>query len=455
MTVRAMWLALEEKLQAQLKRTDLCRRIGRLTAIHGMVLEAVGLDARLGELVDILPARGSRAVTAEVVGLRSDHTLLMPHASVDGLCLASQVIARGRSFCVPAGQELLGRILDATCQPLDDQPLPAGLAKLPRFVEPINPMHRAPINTPLVTGVKAVDLFTPLGRGQRIGIFAGSGVGKSTLLGMMSQHTQADVIVIALIGERGREVGDFIRDSLGPQGLAKSVVIAAAAEQPAVLRRQAAYTATSIAEWFRARGKHVLLIMDSITRFALAQREIGLSTGEPMGSRGYPPSVFALLPPLMERAGNLEGQGSITGVYTVLVEGDDMNEPIADHMRAILDGHIVLDRDIAARGQWPAIDVLNSISRLASVLRTPQQKEALERVRSALGVYRQSADLIELGAYEKGTHALLDRMIELKPEIDHLLQQSPGETPDISNAWRVLQQVAKQLSKGSGHAGKA
>ncbi len=414
-------------------------------------MEATGLDVRLGELVDITPARGGEAVIAEVVGLRSDHILLMPYGPVEGLCLASEVVARGETYTVAVGEQLLGRVLDATCQPLDDLPLPEGLIRKPRFVAPINPLHRAPINKPLVTGVKAVDVFIPLGRGQRIGIFAGSGVGKSTLLSMMSQYADADVIVIALIGERGREVGDFIRDSLGLEGLKKAVVIAAAAEQSAVLRRQAAYTATTIAEEFRAQGRHVLLIMDSITRLALAQREIGLSTGEPMGSRGYPPSVFALLPPLMERAGALAGQGSITGVYTVLVEGDDMNEPVADHMRAILDGHIVLSRQVAARGHYPAIDVLQSISRLAGVLRTPEQRQLVERLRSALGIYHNSEDLIELGAYERGSHPVLDKMIELKPEVDVLLRQSPDEHVAAEKAWQAVSQLAQKLNQVIGH----
>ncbi len=447
-----MWRTFEQQALERLARSTPCQRRGRLTAIKGMVLEAAGLEVRLGELVDIYPPHDGTTLPAEVVGLHGQHALLMPYGPVDGLSLASEVIARGEAYSVPVGEALLGRVLDATCQPLDDLPLPDDLEYLPRLVAPINPLHRAPIDKPLVTGVKAVDLFMPLGRGQRIGIFAGSGVGKSTLLGMMSQHTEADVIIIALIGERGREVGDFIRDSLGPDGLKKAVVIAAAAEQPAVLRRQAAYTATTIAEWFRARGKHVLLIMDSVTRFALAQREIGLSTGEPMGSRGYPPSVLALLPPLMERAGNLKGQGSITGVYTVLVEGDDMNEPVADHMRAILDGHIVLSRDIAARGHWPAIDVLNSISRLAGALRSTEQKQAVERVRNALGLYSGSEDLIELGAYEKGSQPLLDLMIEVKPEVDTLLQQSAQEHCPAADAWKTLQRLAQRLNRSAPHA---
>lgn len=446
-----MWAKFEANALNRLAHSNLCRRVGRLTAIQGLVLEATGLDVRLGELVDVIPAHGGESVVAEVVGLRSEQVLLMPYGAVEGLSLASEVVARGEAFTVPVGAALLGRVIDATGKPLDDLPPAKGLIPTSRFVAPINPLRRAPIDKPLVTGVKAVDVFIPLGRGQRIGIFAGSGVGKSTLLGMMSKYAEADVIVIALIGERGREVGDFIRESLGPDGLKKAVVVAAAAEQPAVLRRQAAYTATTIAEWFRAQGKHVLLIMDSITRFALAQREIGLSTGEPMGSRGYPPSVFALLPPLMERAGAITGQGSITGVYTVLVEGDDMNEPVADHMRAILDGHIVLDRAIGARGQWPAIDVLHSISRLAGNLRSNEQKDAVERLRGALGTYQNSADLIELGAYEKGAHPLLDKMIELKPEFDSFFKQAPREHHPIASSWQTIQRLALRL-KGDGHA---
>jgi flagellum-specific ATP synthase len=445
-----MWAKREAAMLATIAQANFCRRIGRLTSIQGMVLEAVGLDVRLGELVDIAPARGGEAVVAEVVGLRNEHALLMPYGSVEGLCLASEVVGRNQAFTIPVGDALLGRVIDAVCRPLDDLEEPRNMALKPRFAAPINPLYRKPINETLVTGVKAVDAFIPLGRGQRIGIFAGSGVGKSTLLGMMSKYAEADVIVIALIGERGREVGDFIRESLGSEGLKKAVVVAAAAEQPAILRRQAAYTATAIAEWFRAQGKHVLLIMDSITRFALAQREIGLSTGEPMGSRGYPPSVFALLPPLMERAGALLDKGSITGVYTVLVEGDDMNEPVADHMRAILDGHIVLNRSIGARGQWPAIDILHSISRLAGSLRSVEQKVAIENILAALGTYQGSADLIELGAYEKGSQPLLDKMITLKPDLDAFLRQSPGEHHPVEQSWKVISQLAKHL-KGDAH----
>lgn len=447
-----MWQAIESELTQRVQRVRLCRRLGRLTAIQGLILEATGLDVRLGELVDIVPARGGDSVVAEVVGLRSDYVLLMPHGPVEGLCLDSEVIARGVALEVPVGDELLGRVLDASCRPLDDKPLSQALPRRPRTTAPINPLHRVPIQQVMATGVKAVDVFTPLGRGQRIGIFAGSGVGKSTLLGMLAKHADADVIVIALIGERGREVGDFIRDSLGPQGLKRVVVIAAAAEQPAVLRRQAAYTATVIAEDFRQRGRHVLLIMDSITRFALAQREIGLATGEAMGSRGYPPSVFALLPPLLERTGALNGQGSITGIYTVLVEGDDMNEPVSDHMRAILDGHIVLSRHVASRGHFPAIDVLHSISRLAGVLHSSDQASQAAQVSSALAAYTDKEDLITLGIYERGVNALLDKTIELKPEIDRFLRQTPLEHVRVDESWQRLKTIATKLAGAVQHA---
>lgn len=444
-----MWATIESDILSNVAAATLCRRIGRLTSIQGMLLEASGLDVGLGELVSVQPPRQRPALTAEVVGLRGDYALLMPYAPVEGLCLSSEVIATGESATVAVGEALLGRVLDPLCQPLDEKPLPEGLFRVARTARPINPLRRSPIHSTLVTGVKAVDLFIPLGRGQRIGIFAGSGVGKSTLLGMMSKHAEADVTVIALIGERGREVGDFIRESLGPEGLKKAVLIVAAAEQPAVLRRQAAYTATSIAEWFRAQGKHVLLIMDSITRFALAQREIGLATGEPMGSRGYPPSVFSLLPPLMERAGALEDQGSVTGVYTVLVEGDDMNEPVADNMRAILDGHIVLSRELAAKAHWPAIDVLHSISRLASALRSAEQKELINQVVSAYSAYQQSSDLIELGAYEQGSNPVLDRMILMKPELDALLTQPPSQHVVAEKAWKLLKDFTSKFQEPS------
>ncbi|MCD6069503.1 MAG: putative flagellum-specific synthase [Microvirga sp.] len=439
---------LEQRALGLLSDAALVKRAGRLTAIQGMVLEAAGVDVQIGEIVEVIPARGGEAIAAEVVGLRAERTLLMPYGPIEGLCLASAVIPSGQRWSVAVGPELLGRVIDATGNPLEGAPFPSGMAQVKRAVQPINPLARRAIDRVMETGVKAVDIFTPIGRGQRVGIFAGSGVGKSTLLGMISKRASADVIVIALIGERGREVGEFLRESLGAEGREHAVVVAASSDQPAVLRRQAAYTAGCIAEWFRDQGKDVLLIMDSVTRFALAQREIALAIGEPMGSRGYPPSCFALLPPLLERAGNIEGKGSITGVYTVLVEGDDINEPVADHMRAILDGHIVLDRKLASRGHYPPIDVLGSISRLADKLWKPAQRTVVERVKATMATYQDQKDLIDLGAYEKGSNPVLDRAIELKPEFDALLRQRSDEQCQLQLAWQQAQRLAERAPGG-------
>jgi flagellum-specific ATP synthase len=439
---------LEQKITASLAAARLTQRRGRLVALQGILAEAVGLDVRLGELVHILPAHHGTPVAAEVVGLREDRAQLMPYGPMEGLCLNSEVAATGRTWSVPVGQALLGRVVDATCKPLDDGPaLPADMQTAGRYAAAINPMRRAAIDTALATGVKAVDLCTPIGKGQRVGIFAGSGVGKSTLLGMVSRQTAADVVVIALIGERGREVGDFIRENLGEARRSNTVVVAASADQPAVLRRQAAYTATCIAEWFRDQGKDVLLVMDSVTRFALAQKEIGLATGEPIGSRGYPSSCFALLPPLLERAGRLAGKGSITGIYTVLVEGDDMNEPVADHMRAILDGHIVLTRKLAEKNHYPAIDVLKSISRLSGNLWSPEQKKQVAAIRNALSMYEDHADFIELGAYQKGANPALDRIIALRPGIAELLTQAPEALYEPGKLQSQVQALAARLAE--------
>lgn len=438
---------LEGVIAQNLARTRLSRRSGRLVAIQGVLAEATGFDAKLGELVHIKPAHGA-VIPAEVVGLREDRVQLMPYGSLEGLSLASDVEATGLAWSVPVGRELLGRVLDPAGKPLDDGPaLPAGMATSRRHAPAINPLHRATIDKPLHTGVKAVDWFTPLGQGQRIGIFAGSGVGKSTLLGMISRQTSADIVVVALIGERGREVGDFINENLSAERRARTVIVAASADQPAVLRRQAAYSATCIAEWFRDQGSHVLLIMDSVTRFALAQREIGLATGEPVGSRGYPASCFSLLPPLLERAGNISGKGSITGIYTVLVEGDDMNEPVADHMRAILDGHVVLSRKLAEKNHYPAIDVLKSISRLSGSLSRPEQAKQVATIRHALSVHQDHADFIELGAYQKGSNPALDRIIALRPAIDAFLTQSPGELSETGKAQTLVLALVKRLEE--------
>ncbi len=419
---------------------------GRLTSIHGMVVEASGCDVHLGELVEIQHLGNSEKIIAEVVGLRENKILLMPYRQAAGLSLSSQVLPLGKSLKIALGYELLGRVINPLGEVLDDLTPPSCSENSGFHTEPINPLHRAPIDEVLETGVRAIDCFCPLGRGQRIGILAGSGVGKSTLLGMMARHTNADINVIALIGERGREVGDFIRQNLGEEGLKNSVVIVAGAEQPAVMRRQAAYTATAIAEWFRAKNNNVLLVMDSITRFAFAQREIGLATGEPIGSRGYPASVFALLPPLLERGGKLTGQGSITSVYTVLVEGDDMNEPVTDHLRSILDGHIVLSRELAELNHYPAIDVQKSLSRLSNSLLDQQQQVACSSLRTALAIYDGSKDLVDLGAYEAGQNKALDRVIRYKKDLDHFLQQSPSELSSLQDTWKLAQQLKRKVA---------
>ncbi len=431
-----------------LQSLSIGRQTGRLTAIHGGVLEASGCDVHQGELVEIIQAKGGDArVKAEVVGLRDERILLMPFSNPQGLCLNSTVVPLGRSLNVPVGEGLLGRVIDPMGAPLDELGELEYESQESSFSEPINPLARSQIKTVLETGVKAIDVFCSLGVGQRIGIMAGSGVGKSTLLGMMASHTDADVIVIALIGERGREVGDFIRENLGEDGLKRAVVVVAAAEQPAVLRRQAAFSATTIAESFRRKDKNVLLIMDSITRFAMAQREIGLSTGEPIGARGYPSSVFAQLPPLLERGGAIKNQGAITSVYTVLVEGDDLNDPVADHMRSILDGHVVLSRDLAARGHYPAIDVQNSISRLANAILPEEKKAVAIALRSAISLYASSQDLIELGAYEPGRNAELDTVISMKPEMDGLVTQKPNAASSLKQSWLAAEALSKSLVK--------
>ena len=428
------------------RAVDLGVKTGRLTAIHGGVLEAAGCDVQQGELVEIRQAKGLSKIQAEVVGLRDEKILLMPFSDVKGLCLNSEVVPLNKMLDVPVGYELLGRVVNPLCIPLDDLGTLDPVESLSSYASPINPLQRKQIKDVLETGVKAIDTFCPLGIGQRIGIMAGSGVGKSTLLGMMSAHAKADVIVIGLIGERGREVGDFIRDSLGVDGLKKSVVVVAAAEQPAVMRRQAAYSATTIAEWFRAKGKNVLLIMDSITRVAMAQREIGLSTGEPIGARGYPSSVFSLLPPLLERGGAIKNEGAITSVYTVLVEGDDINGPIADHMRSILDGHIFLSRDLAARGHYPAIDILNSISRLSGMLLDDKQKDMVQTLRASLALYDSSQDLIDLGAYEEGRNPALDRIVRIKLNVDKFLCQRPSDKSSRVFTWLEVNKLVSALN---------
>jgi len=427
------------------RKANLVPQLGRLTSVHGVVLEASGCKVQHGELVKITHARTGMVSYAEVVGLKENRIYLMPYGSVEGLCLDSTVVPLGTSFLVPVGEQLLGRVINALGDPIDDKGAIKTEHQLPSQGSMINPLSREPITKALHTGVKAIDVFIPLGYGQRIGIFAGSGVGKSTLLGMIAKFSQADVIVIALIGERGREVGDFIRGNLGDEGLKRAVLVVATAAESPVMRRQAAYTATAIAEWFRAQNKNVLLIMDSITRFVMAQREIAISIGEPHGARGYPSSALASLPPLVERAGNIFNQGSISAVYTVLVEGDDFNEPISDHMRSILDGHIMLDRALVARSHFPSIDILNSVSRLGKSILNKDQTSAANKIRELVSHYEESKELIELGLYTKGNNPLTDIAVQLKDEINALLKQSDDEASLDVITWKKANLIVQKI----------
>jgi flagellum-specific ATP synthase len=360
----------------------------------------------------------------------------MPYANVTGISPRSIIHATGRPMAVPVGDALLGRVVDAFSRPLDALGAIATDQSYPLHRDPINPMARAPIDTVLETGVRAIDGLLTLGVGQRVGVMAGSGVGKSTLLGMLARRVKADVTVLALVGERGREVGEFLTHALGKEGLARSVVVVATSDEPALVRAHAAHAAHAIAEYFRDKGESVLLIVDSMTRFAMAQREIGLAIGEPPTFRGYTPSVFSKLPTLLERCGRLHGGGAISGVYSVLVEGDDMNEPVTDHMRAILDGHIVLDRDLASRGHHPAIDVLRSASRLMGQVATADEQDVAREVRRLMAVHAASRDLVELGAHQRGVNLALDTAIDAKPAIDAVLTQTPLESTARADAMR-------------------
>lgn len=402
------------------------RCTGRINQIVGLTIESDGPAVNLGEHCLIKSKDNTGWLSAEAVGFKVGRVLLMPLGEMNGLSPGCEVIATGKSIQVEVGESLLGRVLDGLGRPMDElKPILTGKF-YPLTAAPPNPLTRERINTPLAMGVRVLDGLLTCGRGQRIGIFAGSGVGKSTLLGMIARNTDADVNVIALIGERGREVRDFIERDLGPEGLARSVVIVATSDQPALIRLKGALVATAVAEFFRDSGRNVLLMMDSVTRFAIAQREVGLAVGEPPTTKGYTPSVFGILPRLLERSGTA-AIGSITGLYTVLVEGDDMNEPIADAVRGILDGHIVLSRQLAHLNHYPAIDVLASVSRLMTELATDQHKNAAGRLRNVLATYRDNQDLINIGAYAKGSNPRIDNAIKMIDSVNEFLRQNVTE----------------------------
>ena len=415
---------------------------GTVTELIGLLIESSGPAAAVGDFCTV-HTQGGRVIRAQVVGFRNGNVLSMPLEEADGLSLGDAVIARPGAATVPVGPGLLGRVIDGFGIPMDGPPIEA-TAFCPLYRPAEGPLSRAHIEEPLVTGIRAIDGLLPCGKGQRIGIFGGSGVGKSTLIGAMARQSEADVSVIALIGERNREVRGFIEHELGPEGMKKSVVVVATSDRPAALRVRACFVALAIAEHFREQGKNVLLVMDSVTRLAMAQREIGLAAGEPPSQKGYTPSVFQLLPKVCERAGNFD-RGSITGFFTVLVEGDDFNEPICDAVRAILDGHIILSRELGAAGHYPAIQILDSVSRLQSKLATPDQKEHSRKMREALSAYRQAQDLIQLGAYAAGSNPRLDASIRAREDMMRFLRQDASEPSELTHTLEALGKVAATL----------
>lgn len=449
------------QLRSELHDAELTRRIGTVVRLSGLAIVAQGPNVQVGELCAILPSRtpasakraASRAggnadrVLAEVVGIESGQVILMPFGSVQGLAAGNEVIALGSRAEFRVGEALLGRVIDAFGVPLDGLAAPVLPEARKLKAAPINPMQRPRIGTILETGIRSIDALLTLGRGQRIGIFAGSGVGKSTLLGMIARHVDAEVNVIALIGERGREVKEFIDKQLGADGLKRSVVIVATADQPALSRVRAVYAALTVAEYFRDLGKQVVLTMDSITRFAMARREIGLAAGEPPTARGYTPSVFAELPELCERCGTASSGGAITALLTVLVEGDDLNEPISDALRAILDGHVVLSRQIAHQGQYPAIDVLKSASRLLPDLATPEERTLGGQAIQILAMLERNRQMVELGAYERGTNPELDRALACASHLKTWLSQAEGG----ARRDEAMRQLAAAVSHDGGH----
>ncbi len=412
---------------------------GKVVKVVGLTVESTGVDAKINDTCDIILKDTGKRVLCEVVGFRDDRLLLMPYEDVGGVSIGDCVEACGTGYGVPVGKNYLGMVLDGLGRPMD-----GSLVEPEDFYNseamPPNPMQRVMIDSALTLGVKAVDGLITLGKGQRIGIFAGSGVGKSTLMGMFARNTRADINVIALIGERGREVKEFIERDLGEEGQKRSVIVCATSDQPALLRKKAAKTATAIAEYFRDQGMDVLLMMDSLTRFSMAQREIGLASGEPPVSRGYPPSVYGEMPKLLERAGRTE-KGSITGIYTVLVDGDDMNEPIADTARGILDGHIVLSRKMAHKNHYPAIDVLQSISRVMSSIASKEHKDAANTLKNVLATYTESEDLINIGAYKAGSNKEIDYSIQKINDVNNFLMQQTDEKFTLEETVELMKGI--------------
>lgn len=423
---------------------DSFKRYGRVKRVVGLMIESQGPESSIGDVCFIhVGTKKKRKIQAEVVGFKDENVILMPYTSLHDISPGSLVETTMKPLEIKAGPGLIGKVVDSLGVPLDQSSLPKGLASVPTEQDPPNPLSRPPISEPIEVGVRMIDSLLTVGSGQRVGIFAGSGVGKSTLLGMIARNTTADLNVIGLIGERGREVREFIERDLGPEGLKRSIVVVATSDQPALMRIKGAYTATAIAEYFRDKGLNVMLMMDSVTRVAMAQREVGLAVGEPPTTKGYTPSVFAILSRLLERTGTNEF-GSITGFYTVLVDGDDMNEPIADTVRGILDGHFVLDRNLANKGQYPAVNVLKSISRIMNNIVADEHVKAAERLRELLSTYINAEDLINIGAYKKGTSAEIDEAIMRYPQILNFLKQGTNEKVSIDESVQALLQLVRK-----------
>ena len=435
-------MSLLDKCRHHLDEETLIEFNGKVTKVLGVMIEAKGPISEIGEVCHVYKVKSNDYILAEVVGFGDDIIKLMPLGDMKGIAPGCRVVSTNKELTIKVGDALLGRVLDGLGNPIDSKGKIITKEKYNSVNEPPNPLVRDRIKKPLPLGIKAIDAGVTVGKGQRIGIFAGSGVGKSTLLGMIARNTEADVNVIALIGERGREVREFIENDLGKEGLKRSVLIVATSDKPALVRVKGALLATSVAEYFRDKGKDVALMMDSLTRFSMAQREIGLAVGEPPVSRGYPPSVFAMMPKLLERAGNSD-VGSITGLYTVLVEGDDFNEPISDTARGILDGHIMLDRSLAAKGYYPSIDILGSISRVMPNIVTDEHLKAINKLKSHLATYRESEDLITIGAYEKGSNPKIDKAIEKKEIYDDFLTQGITMRADYDNTVEKLKEIVK------------
>ncbi len=430
-----------EKYDQIISNIHLSKDSGKVKEVVGLMIKGYLPGAAVGGVVEIFPNGLERSFLGEIVGFKDKDVLIMPLNEMRGVGLGSKIVLAKQSATVRVGDALIGRVVNGLGLPLDGRPDIEDFEERPLYAEVVNPLHREPITMPLDLGVRAINSCLTVGLGQRVSIMAGSGVGKSVLLGMMARYTNADINVIALIGERGREVREFIENDLGAEGMKKTVVVCVTSDQSPLLRMRGAYVATAIAEYFCDKGQNVLLMMDSITRFSMAQREIGLSSGEPPSSRGYTPSVFAQLPKLLERAGNFENKGSITGLYTTLVEGDDMNDPIGDSVRSIVDGHIVLSRSLAQRGHFPSIDVLASASRVMKNVTKPDQQKLSQKLRENLAIYREAEDLINIGAYKPGANPKIDKAVKLIDSINDFLRQRVEEGTSYSQTLKQLQQL--------------